>query len=114
MDQNDITFFKRVTRATPFQFLGEPAVEDDRSQLLRLLMPFLTLVKIEIDFWIHIIHKSSFIKSNIYFRPTAERRSFYPPVCNTRIKSSTATTTPKGLSRLRGSPKRYAIPPPPT
>src|SRR5262245_6376135 len=52
MYENDVAFLKRVTRATPPQFFGQPTVKNDRSQLLKFFFPPLGCSEKEINFGI--------------------------------------------------------------
>src|SRR5262245_66334938 len=49
MYENDITFLKRVTRATPPHFFGQPTAQNDRSQLLEFFLPLFGFSEVEIN-----------------------------------------------------------------
>ncbi len=55
MYQDYVTFLEHVTGGTPLQFLGQPAVKNDGSQLLYFFLPFLGFIKIKIDLRIHLV-----------------------------------------------------------
>ena len=49
MYQDDVSFLKRVTRATPPQFFGQPTAKNDRSQLLKFFLPLFGFSEKEIN-----------------------------------------------------------------
>jgi hypothetical protein len=53
MDQYNVCVLKRVTRATPLQFFGQPTIKNDHSQFLKLFLPFFGFTKKEINLRIH-------------------------------------------------------------
>ncbi len=53
VDNNDVFLVNRVTGLTPFQFFGQPAVENDRPQLLKLFVPFFGFLENSINLGIH-------------------------------------------------------------
>jgi hypothetical protein len=56
LNDNDVTFLKRVTRFAPLQFFGQPTDKNDHSQFLKLFLPLLGLNKKEINFRIRSVH----------------------------------------------------------
>jgi hypothetical protein len=56
MYQDDVTFLKRVTRTTPLQLFGQPAVKQDRSQFLQFFLPLFGFIEVPINLGIHAIH----------------------------------------------------------
>src|SRR5262245_55047857 len=56
MYQNYVTCLILVTRLTPFQFLGQPGIKTDRSQLLEFFTPLFGFPQKSINPGIHFIH----------------------------------------------------------
>ena len=52
MKQDDVASLKRVTRATPPQFFGQPTAENDRPQLLKFFLALFGFSEKEINFGI--------------------------------------------------------------